>query len=573
MSTIANLLIKVGVDVNDADATLHRFGGKAGTGLRKAFLPAVGVLTALGVAAKLGFDEFKTAQRVTAQTNAVLKSTGGVANVTTAEIQDLAGALMQKSGVDDEVIQSGANMLLTFTNIRNEVGKGNNVFDQATATVLDMSVAMGTDMKSSAILVGKALNNPIKGLSALQRVGVTFTAGQQKAIKAMVDSGNTMGAQKVILKELQKEFGGSAAAAGKTLSGQLAIAEQTFMNLAGSIVGAVLPAFTGFANILNGVLGWMTKHETATKVIIGVVGGLAAAIVAANVALRVQAATTTLVTAAKLTAAGATKAWTAAQWLLNAALRANPLGIIITLIAAVAAGIVVAYNRSSTFRSIVQAAFNAVKAAANAVASAVDGIVSAMVAAWKHPVVQAITAPYRAAFSAIKAVVENTDNAIRAILNAVRAVKDSPAVQALDNVFGTVFSAIKSVINSVADAINNVISKVRTAISWVDNLAGKVSSVVGKAGSLASKALPFLAEGGIVTRATPAVVGEAGPEVVIPLTRPRRAAQLMAQTGLDRMAGGDGGGPTIHVDTMVVQDATDIDRVASRLGRQLLMAV
>jgi hypothetical protein len=70
--------------------------------------------------------------KAAAQTNAVIKSTGGTANVTTAQIMGLSNAIEKKSGMDDLAVQTGENMLLTFTNIRNEVGKGNDVFNQAT---------------------------------------------------------------------------------------------------------------------------------------------------------------------------------------------------------------------------------------------------------------------------------------------------------------------------------------------------------------------------------------------------------------------------------------------------------
>ena len=121
----------------------------------------LGAVTGLGVALKVGAEEFMEAQRVTAQTNAVIKSTGGVAKVSAEEVDKLAESLLRKSGVDDEQIKTGQNMLLTFTKIRNEVGRGNDVFNQATKATLDLSVAMGKDMQSSAILVGKALNVPI----------------------------------------------------------------------------------------------------------------------------------------------------------------------------------------------------------------------------------------------------------------------------------------------------------------------------------------------------------------------------------------------------------------------------
>jgi phage-related minor tail protein len=103
-------------------------------------------------------------------------------------------------------------MLLTFRNIRNEAGKGNDIFNRSTRVLLDMSKALGVDSSKAAIQLGKALNDPVKGITALRRVGVTFTEQQQKQIDTLVKSGRTLDAQKMILRELTKEFGGSAVA-------------------------------------------------------------------------------------------------------------------------------------------------------------------------------------------------------------------------------------------------------------------------------------------------------------------------------------------------------------------------
>jgi hypothetical protein len=213
----------------------------------------VGGAAALGglvATLKIGVDEFMAAQKVMAQTGAVLKSTGGAANVTSKRITSMSESLMKLSGVDDEAIQSGQNLLLTFTKIRNETGKGNNIFDQATLAMTNLSVAMGKDLSSSAILVGKALNDPVKGVGALSRAGVQFTASQKDTIKALVDSGNVMGAQKMILKELETQFGGSAKAAGQTLPGQLNILKETFRNVAAGLVTTFIPYLSRAATAL-----------------------------------------------------------------------------------------------------------------------------------------------------------------------------------------------------------------------------------------------------------------------------------------------------------------------------------
>jgi hypothetical protein len=98
-----------------------------------------------------------------------------------------------------ESIQSGENLLLTFRSLKNGVGEGNDVFNQATVALVDMARALGKDPQDAAIQLGKALNDPITGMTALRRVGVSFTQDQQKLIKTLAESGDIMGAQKVIL--------------------------------------------------------------------------------------------------------------------------------------------------------------------------------------------------------------------------------------------------------------------------------------------------------------------------------------------------------------------------------------
>lgn len=140
------------------------------------------------------------------QLDAVIKSTGGAAGVTAQMAKDLASSLQDVTNFGDEAILSGESMLLTFTRI------GKDVFPRATETMLDMSQALGQDLKSSAIQLGKALNDPVKGMTALSRVGVAFTGQQKALVKEMMSVGDIAGAQKIILDELATEFGGSARA-------------------------------------------------------------------------------------------------------------------------------------------------------------------------------------------------------------------------------------------------------------------------------------------------------------------------------------------------------------------------
>jgi hypothetical protein len=210
--------------------------------------------------AVIGGKENAEAQKAMAQTNAVIKSTHGIARVSAGDISNLSKNIMGYSGLDDEVVQSGANMLLTFTNIRNGVGKGNDVFNQATGSIVDMAQAMHTDLRSASIRVGKALQDPIKGATALRRVGVMLTVSQQKQIKALVESGHMMEAQKIILRELNTEFGGSAKAYGKTFPGALARTKEQLKNLAGSVMAPLMNLAAGpLARLSDWAEGFATR--------------------------------------------------------------------------------------------------------------------------------------------------------------------------------------------------------------------------------------------------------------------------------------------------------------------------
>jgi hypothetical protein len=249
----------------DVDKTASR--GRRGFGLLgKAAGLAGGLIGAYGLGRALGavVDEVAETQKVSAQTAAVLESTGKAANVSAKQVDTLATSLSNMSGVDDEAIASGENMLLTFTNIRNEVGKNNKIFDQATEATLDLSVAMGRDMQQSAVMVGKALNDPVKGVGALRRVGVQFTDAQEDQIKALVKSGRTLDAQRIILRELQKEFGGSARAAGNTLPGALNKLRNVLVNLGATIAQKFTPAIQ---RTVNQIVKWLQNSQNQKRVL------------------------------------------------------------------------------------------------------------------------------------------------------------------------------------------------------------------------------------------------------------------------------------------------------------------
>lgn len=203
-------------------------------GLAGAYIGAEGLITVLRGAVR----EQQESIKVSRQTAAVLKSTKGAAGLTAKEIENLSRALSEKTAIDDESIQSAQNLLLTFTNI------GRDVFPTATRAVLDLSVATGTSLKGASIQVGKALQDPVRGITALRRVGVSFSEDQQMVIKRLVETGKTADAQKMILKELATEFGGSAAAQATPLDRL----RTTYNNLLEDLGAIIVPALNDAAN-------------------------------------------------------------------------------------------------------------------------------------------------------------------------------------------------------------------------------------------------------------------------------------------------------------------------------------
>lgn len=254
---------KISDDIKAQGAVFGGIGKSLG-GLIIGGLGAAGVGLSIAALFKTGFDESKDAAAGVAQLTAGIKSTGNAAGVSVKGMTDLAASIQNMSGQTDDSIVKAEQLLLTFTNIKNS--GPNKIFDQATQAAADMAAKLGGDASSNAILLGKALNDPVKGLTALQRVGVAFTQGQKDQIAAMVKSGDTMGAQKIILGELQTEFGGAAKAAGDSLPGQLAKGQRAFEDMSQSVVETllpiVMPAITGISGALRDASPFITRFAS-----------------------------------------------------------------------------------------------------------------------------------------------------------------------------------------------------------------------------------------------------------------------------------------------------------------------
>jgi len=394
----------------DINPQMTGVGHGAGRILGLGFLAGAAVIVAgIGAVIKTGVGEAMDASAGTAQLAAGIASTGNAANVTVDGMNALASSIQGYSGQTDDSIVQAENLLLTFVNIKNGVGAGNDIFDQATLASANMAAKMGGDASTNAIRLGRALNDPVAGVTALTRVGVQFTDAQKASIESMVASGDVMGAQRVILAELQTEFGGAAAAAGQSLPGQLAIAKRSFEDVSQAVVegllptilpgltsiGAtittkVIPAITEFIQgFKDGTGSGGTFRDVLEKVgsVLGAVGGfikqnsnwllpLAGIILGVVVAIQV---------------------WTGVQAALNVVMSLNPIGLIIIAIVALVAALAWAWNNSETFRNVVTTVWTGIQTAVGAVVGWFTGtLIPAFNSVWAtvSPVLSAIGAVF-----------------------------------------------------------------------------------------------------------------------------------------------------------------------------------
>jgi len=259
MTDVANLTIQVNsrgvrrattdldrMDSNGQDA--ERTTNRLSQSFNKLALAASVAGLAIGVSLfRSSIKNTIEQERVVAQLNQTLKSTDRFTQETSSSLQNLASELQNVSTFGDEAVIASTSLLLTFTNL------GLKTLPRAQKAVLDVATALGTDLKSASLQVGKALNDPATGLSALSRSGITFSDSQKEVIKNLAEVGDMAGAQALILKELEVQFGGSAKAAKETLGGSLQSLSNAFGDLLEAKSGSP-SALTASINQLTGTL-------------------------------------------------------------------------------------------------------------------------------------------------------------------------------------------------------------------------------------------------------------------------------------------------------------------------------
>lgn len=470
-------------------AQLEGIGAKSAYAVKKAAIPAAAAVGALGVAA---FDAVKGAMEdAKAQellANQLKNSAGANDKMVKAVEASITAMSLQLGIADDELRPAFSNLVRSTKDVERA--------QKLMAVAADIAAQTGKPLETVTIALAKAEQGQY---AALKKLGVPLGENtqalidQQKAQKALlkaqvahdaaVNGGASAKEQAKALEKVKKaqeelnavtlpgadyvedlsaSFGGAASKAANTAEGQFKRLSIAFAETKESIGAALLPVVEKVLPYLAAMGKWAGENTTAFLIIGGVIGGIATAILAVNAAMSIWSATT--------------KAFTAVQTVFNAVMAMNPIGLVVIAIAALVAGLVIAYKKFEGFRNIVDSVFNFIK-------TAVSG-----------------------GFDFFKGY--------------------------LDFVLGI----YKGIFNGIATIWNNTIGKLSFKVpSWVPGLGGKGFDVPN---------IPMLAEGGIVNSPTLAMIGERGPEAVVPLDRLRNTG------GGDIYVTVQGGDPNAVVDAL-----------------------
>lgn len=479
--------------------------------------------------------------------------------------EEFAEKLGTQIGVAPTVIEGAQGVLAAFAKVSDESARQAGIFDGATKAAADLAAAGFGDITSNAKLLGKALTDPTKGMTALRRSGVVLTAAQQKQIESMQKQGDLLGAQKLLLGDVNKAVGGTAAATA-TAGSKMAVSWEIVQEKIGT---KLLPVFDRFKGILIGLVsfvsanaGWLLPITVALGILIGLVKTITAV----------------------------TKIWTAVTGALDLVLDANPVVLIVLAVVGLIAAIVLLTTKSQAFRdfwkavwagvlNIISAVWGWIKKnwpyllgillgpvalAAAAIYKNFGSIKAAAYAVWRWiaqtwatlygyivgPVETAAAALARvwasiagAAARAWAAVVAGARGALNFVTGipgdiarafaSLFSIITTPFIQAwtwinahvlnpLKTGFSTAFAGInraigdiKSVWNHLADTLNNI----HISIHMPSNVVTKFLHIAGAGFTWSWPSfarLPHLARGGVFDRPTAAIVGEAGREIVTP---------------------------------------------------------
>jgi hypothetical protein len=520
--------IEIAIDANasgaikgfkQAEGAAHRAARSINAGAKLAAAGLVAAGASAVILAKNAAEDAAAARRL----SIALKNTTGATDKQVKSVESWISKQGLLYGVSDDQLRPAIQRLAQVT--------GSVTKAQRLAT-LAMNISAGT---------GKDLGVVTQALVRAQNGNVAAVGKLGLATKDA--SGHTK-TFKQLQSELAKTFKGQASAAASSAQGKMQRFKVAIDEAQESIGYLLLPALAAIATLMvtkvvpavNATITWLTKHKTIAIAVGIAVAAFAAAFIVASAALKVYSAGTKIVTAV-------TKTWTGIQWALNAAMSANPIGLVVLAIAALVIGMVIAYKKSEKFRDIVNKVFHAI---ADVALWLWNNVLSKVFEFWAKEigVVMLVWSKLLGALSHVPGF-----GWVKGIADKLHAASDE-AMHLNLHIDATGKKNVKPTINGASitkartdtQLLNVALSglqtknpKIHIDTSSIDVANVKLDRLLSKLArlsrglltpALTQPGVPAGATGGIVTRPTLALIGEAGPEAVVPLNRTAGSSPL-----------------------------------------------
>lgn len=596
--------------VGDAgDKTSSRFKS-LGTAAKVAAIGIAGMGLEL---AKSGVEEALKAQVAQGQLAVALKNAGIASDKTKEKLQEYADAQTKRGFSDVQATESLSHLVIATKNA-GEAAKLNSVAEDLARTK-SISLASATDMlirvhagNTRALKALGIVLNPVNtAVDKLKATTKKYTPEQLAAAKA-ADKQTT--SQKALVAIMQATHGQADKFASSD-AGKIQVFKAEWEHLQVELGNILLPALGKVLGAVSSLMDFIDAHKKVVEILAGSVAGLALAVKGVHTAISAWNSITSAASAVSkifVTTTNAAKVATegeaVAQEGLNTAMEANPIGIVVLALVGLGTALYEAWQHSQTFRDIVTGAFDAVKTAAMAIVNFfTQDVVGAFktVIGWLQGNWQSIATIISGPFAPIVALATNAFGIRSALVDAFNAVKDavSGVVGGIVGFFtalpGRIIGAIEDGAKALIAAAAGVAGKVADAllapfIAVYDKVKGIVDAITGLFSSSAaatqseSKLLAGIkagnvttgggniqttvtkhALGGVFTSPHLGLVAEDGPEAIVPLSQPHRAARVLAAAGL---TGRSGGNTTIN-HNIVINGATD----TAATGRAVVTAL
>jgi len=427
----------------------------------------VGGLGAGAAILKFGKDSvaaFSEAEKAQASLEQAFKKFPAVNDVNIKSLRALNTQLQRKTKFDDDAVASGQSVLAQFKLSGTQI-------KELTPLLLDYAARTGKDLPTAASDLGKAMLGQGRALKA---IGINFK-----------DTGTAAGNFDELMTSLRGKVGGFAEREGKTAAGQMAILKNQFNELQEKVGKALIPILLNLGEALLAIINFFQNLSPSMQFAVGVVLSL---VVALGALAKIQA-------------------------LVNVVMEANPIGLVVVAIAALAAGVIYAYKHFEGFRNVV-----------DAVGRVLRGLFEWVTKNWDL-LLAVITGPLGAAI----AIWRRFGDDIRDTL-------------------GAAFDWIKEKVKALASFLDKVLGP-------LDETVGKIAGVIGKVGGGVGgvlKHLPGFASGGIV----PGAVGAPTLAIV-------HGGERISSVG----AGSGGGSYNITINTTGGVSREDGERVVDAIKR------